>query len=77
MSLVQPPSAEKMDLTSYSCDLKVSKACRDKALVPFDDIPLEQKPKHLFVIGNAPIYAEINSNLLNRLHELMANLKTK
>lgn len=75
--LVQPPSAEKTNLTSYSCDLKVSKACREKSLFPVSDISWEQKTKNLFfIVGNAPIHDEINSNLHNRLRGLMENLKT-
>lgn len=67
---------KETDLTSYSCDLKASNACRDQALFPFSDILLEQKPKHLFVIGNAHTQDDINSNLLKKLHGLMGNFKT-
>lgn len=74
---MQPPSAEQTNLTSYSCDLKVSKACREKSLFPFSDTSWEQETNTwLFIVGNAPIHDEINSNLHNRLRGLMENLRT-
>lgn len=73
----QPPPTGKTNPTSDSCDPKVSKACREKSLFPVSDISWEQETKNLlFIVGNAPIHDEINSNLHNRVRGLMENLKT-